>query len=49
MKYVYTRPSGKKFEILEIQKGKVKSIIKYKEGKYIVEQLAFNKHISTME
>lgn len=50
MKTIYTRPSGKQFEVIEIiVQGKTKSIIKYKEGKYIVESQIFNKHLSTME
>lgn len=49
MKTIYTRPSGKQFEVIEIiAKGVTKSLVKYKEGKYIVTSYVFNKRLSTI-
>ena len=49
MKAIYTRPSGKQFECEILHQGQVKSTIKYKDGKYIATQLAFNKHLTKIE
>jgi len=50
MQTIYTRPSGKTFEVLEIIKvGDKKTLLKYKEGKYIVTQDVWNKHLSNIK
>ena len=47
MQVTYTRPSGKIFEVVEIIRvGDKKTLLKYKEGKYIVTQSVWNKHLS---
>ena len=50
MKTIYTRPSGKTFEVIEIIKsfGNKKTIVKYIEGKGIVTQAVWNKHLSVV-
>ena len=49
MKTIYTRPSGKTFEVVEIiRAGDKKTLLKYKEGKYIVTQSVWNKHLSVV-
>jgi len=43
----YTRPSGKQFQIIQVLKpaGALKTLVTYKEGKYIVTQAVWNKHL----
>ena len=44
---IYTRPSGKQFEIIKvIAVGKTKTWVQYKENKYIVTQAVWNKHLT---
>ena len=47
VKMIYTRPSGKTFEVIKvISVGKTKTWVQYKEGKYIVEQAVWNKNLT---
>jgi len=47
MQVIYTRPSGKTFEVVEIIRvGDKKTLVKYKEGKGISTQAVWNKHLS---
>jgi hypothetical protein len=47
MQITYTRPSGKTFEVVKvINVGTKKTWVQYKEGKGIVEQAVWNKHLS---
>jgi hypothetical protein len=49
MKTIYTRPSGKTFEVVEIiSVGSKKTLLKYKEGKGIATQYVWNKHLSVV-
>jgi len=44
---IYTRPSGKQFQIIKVLSiGTTKTWVQYKEGKYIVEQAVWNKHLT---
>ena len=47
---IYTLPSGKQFECEVLCKGaNNKSLIRYKDGKNIVEMFAFNKRLTKLE
>jgi hypothetical protein len=49
MKTIYTRPSGKQFEIIQVfTVGTKKSWVAYKDGKDIVHQAVWNKHLSVV-
>ena len=49
MKTIYTRPSGKTFEVIRvISVGTTKTWVEYKEGKGTAIQAVWNKHLSVV-
>jgi hypothetical protein len=50
MKTIYTRPSGKTFEVVQVIRpiGDKKTLVKYVEGKGIATQAVWNKNLSVI-